>query len=144
MTKIGEHEAALRALIDTMARALSAKNAAAVTACCTVDFANFSLAPPLKTTGQSEDGLQAWFDTWEGPIGMDMGDVALAVDEEIAFAHTISHMTGMKRDGEEVDLWFRQTFGFCKVSGAWKIAHQHQSVPFYMDGSFRAATDLKP
>jgi ketosteroid isomerase-like protein len=28
--------------------------------------------------------------------------------------------------------------------GAWKIAHEHTSVPFYMDGSFRAAIDLKP
>jgi PhnB protein len=26
----------------------------------------------------------------------------------------------------------------------WKIAHLHQSVPMYMDGSLRAAVDLKP
>ena len=24
------------------------------------------------------------------------------------------------------------------------IVHEHESVPFYMDGSFRAAIDLKP
>ena len=27
---------------------------------------------------------------------------------------------------------------------AWKIVHEHTSVPFHMDGSFRAATDLQP
>ena len=26
----------------------------------------------------------------------------------------------------------------------WKITHQHNSVPFMMDGSFKAAIDLKP
>jgi hypothetical protein len=26
----------------------------------------------------------------------------------------------------------------------WKIAHGHESVPMQMDGSFRAAIDLKP
>ena len=26
----------------------------------------------------------------------------------------------------------------------WKIMHEHSSVPFYMDGSFKAAVDLKP
>jgi PhnB protein len=26
----------------------------------------------------------------------------------------------------------------------WKIAHEHDSVPFYMDGSFKASIDLTP
>jgi ketosteroid isomerase-like protein len=46
--------------------------------------------------------------------------------------------------GAKVDLWFRQTLGLLKIDGSWKIAHEHSSVPFYMDGSFKAAVDLKP
>jgi PhnB protein len=38
----------------------------------------------------------------------------------------------------------RETLGLRKIDGIWKIAHQHHSVPFYMDGSNRAAVDLKP
>jgi ketosteroid isomerase-like protein len=38
----------------------------------------------------------------------------------------------------------RQTLGFRKVAGTWKIAHEHTSVPFYMDGSDTAAVDLEP
>lgn len=30
------------------------------------------------------------------------------------------------------------------LGGGWKIAHGHSSVPFAMDGSFRALLDLKP
>jgi ketosteroid isomerase-like protein len=34
--------------------------------------------------------------------------------------------------------------GFRKVGGRWLIAHEHASVPLYMDGSEKAAIDLKP
>jgi PhnB protein len=53
-------------------------------------------------------------------------------------------MHGTKTDGAKGDLWFRHTFGFQRIKGEWKIAHEHESVPFYMDGSFKAAIDLKP
>jgi ketosteroid isomerase-like protein len=47
-------------------------------------------------------------------------------------------------DGEKVDMWLRETLCFRKIDGKWKITHEHESVPFYMDGSFKAAVDLKP
>jgi ketosteroid isomerase-like protein len=53
-------------------------------------------------------------------------------------------MAGTKTDGQDVDLWARQTVGLRKREGAWKIIHQHTSTPFYMDGSMKAAVDLKP
>jgi len=31
-----------------------------------------------------------------------------------------------------------------RIGGAWKITRQHTSVPFRMDGSVKAAVDLKP
>ena len=68
----------------------------------------------------------------------------ITAGDEVAFAHGLIHMTGRKTDGEQVDLWFRQTVGLKLLHGAWKIVHEHDSVPFYMDGSFRAAVDLKP
>ena len=42
------------------------------------------------------------------------------------------------------DMWNRATIGFRRIDGRWLITHLHSSVPFYMDGSFRAAVDLKP
>jgi PhnB protein len=53
-------------------------------------------------------------------------------------------LSGTKSDGEKADVWFRLTLGLRKLGGEWRIAHQHESVPFYMDGSYRAAVDLKP
>jgi PhnB protein len=53
-------------------------------------------------------------------------------------------MTGTKADGERVDLWFRSTIGLRRTAAGWQITHEHDSTPFYMDRSGRAATDLKP
>jgi PhnB protein len=53
-------------------------------------------------------------------------------------------MQGTKTDGTAVDLWFRGTLVLRRTDGGWKIVHEHESVPFYMDGSFGAAIDLAP
>jgi ketosteroid isomerase-like protein len=38
----------------------------------------------------------------------------------------------------------RATVCYRRIDGKWMVTHEHLSVPFYMDGSFRAAVDLKP
>jgi ketosteroid isomerase-like protein len=53
-------------------------------------------------------------------------------------------MSGTKTDGVQVDLWFRFTVGLRRTPAGWQITHEHESTPFYMDGSGRAATDLMP
>jgi ketosteroid isomerase-like protein len=53
-------------------------------------------------------------------------------------------MTGKRTDGTETDVWVRATIGCQKVDSRWRIVHEHASVPLYMDGSARAALDLKP
>ncbi|MFD0204902.1 MULTISPECIES: nuclear transport factor 2 family protein [Saccharothrix] len=45
---------------------------------------------------------------------------------------------------DQFDLWFRSTVCLRRVDGVWRIAHEHTSTPFYMDGSFSAALDLTP
>ncbi|KQY98893.1 ketosteroid isomerase [Caulobacter sp. Root1455] len=137
-------EVAIRRVIDAWTKALHDKDAQGATADLTADFALYSLAPPLGSTGPDPAGLQAWFDTWSSPIGYDLPDLEIAAAGDVAFAHGLAHMTGTKTDGEIADLWFRCTLGLRKRGGAWKIVHAHESVPFLMDGSFKAALDLKP
>jgi PhnB protein len=135
--------APIRAAIDSALAALRAKDARGVMTHQLPDTATYSLAPPLLTT-ETAEGLQHWFDTWRGPIGWELADLEIVADGDVAFAYGLAHMTGTKTDGERPDLWFRQTFGLRRIGGEWKLVHQHHSVPFYMDGSFRAAVDLKP
>jgi len=136
-------EAGIRNLIDQRADALRAKDVDGVVSCRTADYVEYSLAPPLSHV--SDPGsISAWFATWRGPIGSEVRDLTIVVSGDSAYSFGLSRMTGTKTSGDEVDLWFRETLGFRKVGGVWKIAHEHSSVPFYMDGSFRAAIDLKP
>ena len=132
----------IRALIGRLADATGAKDAAAVLACYGPAPAVFSLAPPLQAPDDAEgEGLQAWFNTWDGPIDYRNAELT---DGEVAFAHGLAHMQGTKVDGETHALWFRATYGLRRIDGAWRVVHEHHSTPFYMDGSLKAAVDLKP
>ncbi|MDF0695378.1 nuclear transport factor 2 family protein [Rhizobium sp. MC63] len=142
--KVRIEEEAIIAMLMMRAKALGEKNAAEVLSYEAEDSVEFSLAPPLVSTGKNEAGLQAWFDTWEGPIGGEVRDAKLTVGGDVAFWSGLLRMTGTKTDGTEVDLWFRQTLGLVKQDGHWIVAHQHASVPFAMDGSGRALLDLEP
>ena len=104
----------------------------------------FDLAPPLRTVGNDPQGFKDWFATWRGQIGFGITELSVSAGEDVAFCHALIHLTGSRTDGSESDVWFRDTLGLRKAAGVWKIAHGHESVPMRMDGSFRAAIDLKP
>jgi PhnB protein len=137
-------ELQIRQVIDDWSRALRAKDARGVVAHHAPGFVSFSLAPPLLTRPADTTGLDAWFATWRGPIGYEIDDLHLETSGDLAFGYSLNRMSGTKTDGQRVDLWFRQTLCLRKLGGAWKIVHAHDSVPFYMDGSVRAAVDLQP
>src|SRR5262249_31424955 len=137
-------ETQIRKVIDDWADALRNKDANGVLAHYAPRLVHFSLAPPLLSTASDAKRLNTWFATWEGPIGYETRDLSVTVDNNVAFSHSINRMHGTKPDGVKGDIWFRRTFGFQKIDGEWKIVHEHESVPFYMDGSFKAAVDLKP
>ena len=134
-------------LLDAFTAALRAKDARAAIACYAEDVVAYDLAPPLRAEGaeiRNPEYLQQWFDTWASPIVSQGHDLQIIVGGDVAYAHGLRHMTGRKKDGEKVDLWFRATAGFRREHGEWKIVHVHNSVPFAMDGSGRALLDLKP
>jgi ketosteroid isomerase-like protein len=41
-------------------------------------------------------------------------------------------------------MWFRITFGLRRAEGCWQITHLHESVPFTMDQTLKAAIGLQP
>lgn len=137
-------EAEIRAAIEDWAAAFRRKDADAVMAHGAPGHVAFTLAPPLVQADDGPDGLVGWFDTWEGPLEFEMRDLVVVAGDEVAFTHSLNRMGGNKKGQGPVSLWFRSTMGFRKLGGSWKIAHEHESVPFYMDGSLRAAVDLKP
>ncbi|MGF6173023.1 nuclear transport factor 2 family protein [Ensifer sp. 4252] len=136
--------AEIRAVIDDWADALRVKDAKRVIGHGTPDCVLFSLAPPLKTSDAGEGGLEQWFSTWRGPLGYRFEDLDVSVGGDVAFVSMLTELSGEKIDAGKISVWFRQTLGLKRTAAGWKIAHQHESVPFYMDGSLKAAVDLNP
>lgn len=137
----------IRALLDERVEALRVKDARRAVATLAPDVVAFELAPPLALgPQQARDvaGLEAWLAAWDGPVGIEMRDLHSVADGEVAWCHSLNRLSGTLAGGRAVDMWMRSTLGLRKTAGAWAIAHGHTSVPFHMDGSFRAATDLKP
>lgn len=137
-------QAAIRAIFGDEINAMFGKVADLALKHLTPDAVSYDLAPPLRQIGPDKAALEKWFATWEGPVGWAYGDLDVQVGGDVAFAHGLGHMTGTMTYGDQVDAWTRVTVGFRRIGGTWKVTHRHHSVPFLMDGSLKAALDLKP
>ncbi len=138
-------EADIRALLETIDMAHHNKDAAAIVAPYAQDAAVCDLAPPLCHRGMDLQAKQAWLDTWEGPIDRETHDFNVVVSGDFAFCHGFYRLGGTpKAAGRPISFWMRATVCLRREAGAWRIVHEHESVPFYMDGSLRPAFDLQP
>jgi ketosteroid isomerase-like protein len=140
-------EAEIRGLVKERIAALRNGDADRLTATYAAEVVKFDLAPPLQVTGPrvADPGYwRPWLGRWAGPITLDVTELGIFVGGDIAFGHSLDRMRGTKADGGLQDLWYRATLGLRKTGGTWKITHEHNSTPFYMDGSGRAANDLHP
>jgi ketosteroid isomerase-like protein len=138
-------ETQVRRRIESWTKALRAKDLEGVWSHYAPDILVFDLAPPLEHQGAAyKHSLAEWFRTFEGPIGFEMRDLSITTGDGIAFSRSLNRITGRRTNGETTDVWVRATVCFRKLDGEWLVVHEHASVPFYMDGSFRAAVDLKP
>jgi ketosteroid isomerase-like protein len=110
------------------------------------DVLVFDLAPPLQHLGADlhRSNFAEWFATFRGPIGSEIRDLRITAGDEVAFCHCFNRINGTRTSGDNTDVWVRVTICCCKIDGSWKVTHEHVSVPFYMDGSFKAAVDLAP
>jgi uncharacterized protein (TIGR02246 family) len=141
-------EAQIRALLDERCTALRDGDAKSIVAQYTDDPVVYTLAPPLRQSAQDAldvAALQQWLDEKGGSVKSELRDVAVTVDGDLALCTALECM-GSPDDapGTPFVLWFRSTYGLRRVDGQWRIAHEHTSTPFYMDGSLRAALDLQP
>lgn len=139
-------EAQVRAIIEDWGEGLRNKDADRCASHYTDDVVQFDLAPPLQYQGKEtlRNNLAEWFKSFDGPIGFEVSELKITAASDVAFARCLNHITGKRSNGENTDLWVRVTLGFQNTDGKWLVNHEHVSVPFYMDGSFRAAVDLKP
>lgn len=134
---------AIRNAIDTVLRAFAARDANAVFAGYASDAVIFDLAPPLSRRPDVAE-IADWIATWQGPLVRTTRELGLDVSGDLAVWHGFLHTAATTREGEPAAWWERATLVFRRTAKGWRVVQEHTSVPFRMDGSFVAATDLTP
>jgi len=135
----------IRAVVKDVEGAMETRDATRLVARYTADVVQFDLAPPLRHVGPDAEGVAKWFTGFDGPVGYEVTDLEITAGEDVAFCHGLNRMSATPAGSPEgFTMWFRMTAGLRKQDGEWHITHEHTSTPFYMDGTFLAATDLKP
>jgi ketosteroid isomerase-like protein len=138
----------IRQLKDNMSQAIREKDAKKANEPFVKNAVLFLMAPPLMVRFDEEleglNNLESWFSTFESDIGLETKELEITSNNHIAYLSSLEHLTGKRTDGSETDIWFRETLCLQKIDGEWRITHQHQSFPMYMDGTDKVASDLKP
>ncbi len=107
----------------------------------------YDLPPPLEyrgTAARDTVGLEQWFATWRDGVTVELTNPTVLVEGDLAVVFGLSRMRGTKTDSGHVDIWNRRTTVLQRRDGVWRIVHDHSSYPMLMDGSSRAALNLKP
>jgi uncharacterized protein (TIGR02246 family) len=127
-----EEDVAIRRLIEDWASAVRAKNINGVVAHHTDDVVMFDVPPPTAVRG-----ISAYRETWpaffealtDGEATFDIIELQITAGETVAFASALLRCGSKEKLAQDPTPRLRLTIGLRKVSGAWKIAHEHHSFP---------------
>ncbi|MEU2199992.1 nuclear transport factor 2 family protein [Isoptericola sp. NPDC019482] len=145
MTATHDHEHAIRQLLGSLVGALRAKDLDAVREIYAPDVVSFDVEPPLRHVG-IDAKLRNWVQVFDAfaTVDYELRDLALTVDEHVAFGHALGRLGGTLADGTPVPgTWVRGTFGLRRDGERWLVAHDQVSVPVDVRTG-AAAVDLEP
>ncbi len=138
-------EAIIRQRVEDWANAIRTRDIDGVVSLYSPDIVSFDIVPPLRYAG-TDNKRKAWqaaFATYADAIGYEVSDLNVTMDGDLAFVHSLNHISGTLADGRVSDMWLRWAACFRRIDGAWLVAHDHASVPADLDHG-RAVVDLAP
>jgi uncharacterized protein (TIGR02246 family) len=138
-------ETLIRQRIEEVVKALRAKDIDRVMSFYAQDLVSFDLTPPLRYTGADikRRAWQAVFAAYPGAFSYEVRDLNVTADGDLAFVHSVNHVSGTLANGHTTDLWLRWTACLRRIDGVWLVVHDHVSVPADLEHG-RAAVDLTP
>ena len=127
----------IRALEERFVAAFKAKDVDAIMKVYTPDqtLVVFDVVPPRQYVGAAayRKDWQTLLDSFEGPITVELTDLDVAADRNLAYSHSIQRVAGTDKQGKKLDLTVRVTDVYKKARGRWLIVHEHVSVPVDLD-----------
>ena len=138
-------EARIRELLQGFAEAFGARDIDGVMSLFASTVVSFDLAPPLRCVGAEalREHWEATFSSFQGPVAYEIQELAIEVDGDLAFSHSLNWMRATLADGRVSERWLRWTACFGRIDRQWQITHEHVSVPVEV-ASGKARFDLAP
>jgi uncharacterized protein (TIGR02246 family) len=95
----------------------------------------FDVVPPRQYVGAAayRKDWQTFLGSFDGPINVELTDLDIAADRNLAYSHSIQRVAGTDKQGKKLDLTVRVTDVYKKAHGRWLIIHEHVSVPVDLD-----------
>jgi uncharacterized protein (TIGR02246 family) len=138
-------EALIRQRVEDWAKAVRAKDIERVLSLYASNSVSFDLDPPLRYAGANNKrrAWQEFFAVRTGPITYEMRELSVTTHGELAFVHSLNHVSGTLASGHTSDLWVRWTACFQRIDGVWLVVHDHVSVPADLEHG-KAVLNLTP
>ena len=132
--KRAREDTSVRERVVTLAQAIRDKDIDALMTHYAPDVVVYDLMPPADVRGADayRQNFERWFASMQGPIDYQMTDLRVSMSDCHAFCHCVSHIKGMRKNGERADYWVRVTTCFQKANGQWLVGHEHVSMPATM------------
>jgi uncharacterized protein (TIGR02246 family) len=126
-------ESEIKALIEAWADAVRRHDLPAILAHHDNDIVMFDVPPPLQSRGLAEykKTCDLFFAYHKPGQAFDVEQLRTCVGDTVAFAVAIMRCGSATASSPPVPdgFPFRLTIGLRKVDGAWRIQHEHHSVP---------------
>lgn len=138
-------EALIRQRVEDWATAIRAKDIDAVLSLYAPNIVSFDLGAPLRYAG-AKNKRRAWrefFTALIGPIAYELHELKVTAHDDLAFVHSLNHVSGTLATGHASDLWVRWTACFREIDGVWLVVHDHVSVPADLEHG-QAVLNLTP
>jgi uncharacterized protein (TIGR02246 family) len=127
----------IRALEERFVAAFKAKDVDAIMKVYAPDqtLVVFDVVPPRQYVGAAayRKDWQTFLDSFEGPITVELTDLDVGADRNLAYSHSIQRVAGTDKQGKKLDLTVRVTDVYKKDRGRWILIHEHVSVPVDLD-----------
>jgi uncharacterized protein (TIGR02246 family) len=140
-------EAQIRNLMEDWRNALSNRDLDKLIQHYSPDVLYFDAVPPYQLRGSA-----AYRRTWEQMlshlpphIAAEQRELAITVGGDLAISHCLTRLVNADTNETAAAGWVRVTVCYQRQQGAWRVIHEHVSVPFdAMSGKTAFIRDLDP
>jgi uncharacterized protein (TIGR02246 family) len=135
---------ALRQLLSDWESALRARDLDRMMSFYTPDVVFYDGIGPLQM-GQElyRKNWDEFFSYFPGPVEWRTQHMKVTAGDRAAFSRALVELKGTNAEGKCEATWMRQTVGYEKIGEAWRISHEHWSMPMDMETG-KVATTLTP